>query len=281
MYGVNSAYDDLERPPLDAAALNRALTGSESGWREVRVVPETTSTNSEVARLAREGAEPGLVLVAEHQTGGRGRLARAWTSPSGAGLTFSVLLEPAGVPARYWPWVPLLAGVAVAEGVRRVAEVDASLKWPNDVLVGDRKLAGLLSERIEVADASLVVVGVGLNVTLRADELPTAEATSLALEGAATTDRTVVLREVLRVFDRLFRAWLDERGDPRQGLLESYLRRCSTLGRQVRVSLPGGGSLVGEAVRVDDHGRLVVSTDAGERVVGAGDVVHVRAAATD
>ena len=98
MCGVNPAYDDLQRPPLDAAALNRALTGPESGWREVRVVEQATSTNSDLARLAREGARPGLVLVAEHQTGGRGRLARAWTSPPGAGLTFSVLLEPAGVP---------------------------------------------------------------------------------------------------------------------------------------------------------------------------------------
>jgi BirA family transcriptional regulator, biotin operon repressor / biotin---[acetyl-CoA-carboxylase] ligase len=275
--GVNPAYDDLDRPPLDAAVLNRALTGRGSGWREIRVVEETSSTNSELARLAREGAGAGLVLVAEHQTGGRGRLDRAWTSPPGAGLTFSVLVEPAGVPPEYWPWVPLLAGVAVAEGVRRVSEVDAALKWPNDVLVGDRKLAGLLSERVEAPHASLAVVGVGLNVTLRVDELPTVDATSLALEQAATTDRSVVLREVLRVFDRLFRAWVEERGDPRLGLLASYLRRCSTLGRRVRVALPGGGSLVGEAVRVDDHGRLVVRTDAGEQVVGAGDVVHVRA----
>jgi len=279
--GVSPAYDDLERPPLDAAALSRALTGTGSGWREVRVVRETTSTNSELARLAREGAGPGLVLVAEHQTGGRGRLDRAWTSPPGAGLTFSVLVEPAGVPPEYWPWVPLLAGVAVAEGVRRVAEVDAALKWPNDVLVGDRKLAGLLSERVEVPHGSLAVVGVGLNVTLRGHELPTPEATSLALEDAATTDRTVVLREVLRVFDRLFRTWLRAGGDPRAGLLESYLRRCSTLGRRVRVALPAGGALSGEAVRVDEHGRLVVRTDSGEQVVGAGDVVHVRASAAD
>jgi len=276
--GVNPPYDDLERPPLAAAALNRALTGPGSGWREVRVLPHVASTNTELARLARQGAAPGLVLVAEHQTGGRGRLDRAWTSPPGAGLTFSVLVEPTGVAPEYWPWVPLLAGVAVAEGVRRVAEVDASVKWPNDVLVGDRKLAGLLSERVETPHASLAVVGVGLNVTLRADELPTAEATSLALEHAATTDRTVVLREVLRVLDRLFRAWLGQGGDPRAGLLESYLRRCSTLGRRVRVGLPAGGALLGQAVRVDDHGRLVVRTDAGEQVVGAGDVVHVRAA---
>jgi BirA family transcriptional regulator, biotin operon repressor / biotin---[acetyl-CoA-carboxylase] ligase len=274
--GVSPAYDDLDRPPLNQAALNRAVTGAGSLWREVVVVDETRSTNADLARRARAGAEPGLVLVAEHQTGGRGRLDRAWTSPARSGLTLSLLVHPAGLSAERWPWVPLLAGVAVAEAVHRVAEVEASVKWPNDVLVGDRKLAGILSERIETDGASLALVGIGLNVTLRADEVPTAQATSLLLEDAGTTDRTVVLREVLRVFDRLFTTWLQARGDPTAGLAESYARRCSTLGRQVRVALPGGGSLTGRAVDIDPHGRLVVRTDAGEQAVGAGDVAHVR-----
>ena len=273
---MSPRYDNLDRPPLDAAALERALVRAGSGWRRVEIADEVASTNSALAERARAGEEPGLVLVAEHQPGGRGRLGRVWSAPRGSGLTFSVLLEPAGVPAERWPWVPLLAGVAVAEAVRRVTDVEASVKWPNDVLVDDRKLAGILSERVETPTSSLAVVGVGLNVTLRRDELPTPEATSLLLEGGSTTDRTVVLREVLRVLDRLFSAWVGEAGDPGTGLLEAYLRRCSTLGRQVRVALPGGGSLVGEAVRVDDSGRLVVRTDTGEQAVGAGDVVHVR-----
>jgi BirA family transcriptional regulator, biotin operon repressor / biotin---[acetyl-CoA-carboxylase] ligase len=273
---VSPAYDDLDRPPLDVSALERALTGPGSGWTRVEVVEEAGSTNSVLAAQARAGSQPGAVLVAEHQTGGRGRLGRVWASPPRSGLTFSVLLEPSGVPAERWPWIPLLAGLAVAEGVRRVTDLDVSLKWPNDLLVDDRKLAGILSERVETPASSVAVVGVGLNVTLRQDELPTPEATSLLLESARTTDRTVVLRETLRVLDRLFRAWTADHGDPGTGLLESYLRRCSTLGRQVSVALPAGGSLAGEAVRVDDSGRLVVRTDAGERAVGAGDVVHVR-----
>jgi BirA family transcriptional regulator, biotin operon repressor / biotin---[acetyl-CoA-carboxylase] ligase len=274
---VSPAYDDLDRPPLEASALERALTRAGSGWRSVEVVDAVESTNSALAQRARAGAGPGLVLVAEHQTGGRGRLGRVWSAPPRSGLTFSVLLDPAGVPAERWPWVPLLAGVAVAEAVRRVTDVEASLKWPNDVLVDDRKLAGILSERVESPTSSLAVVGIGLNASMRQDELPTPEATSLLLEGASTTDRTVVLREILRVLDRLFAAWAAEAGDPMAGLLEAYLRRCSTLGRHVRVALPAGGTLVGEAVRIDDSGRLVVRTgDAGERAVGAGDVVHVR-----
>lgn len=276
MCRVSPLYDDLDRPPLDEGALNRALTGRGSGWREVLVVEETASTNTDLAQRARAGVAPGLVLVAEHQTGGRGRRARAWTSPPRSGLTLSLLVEPAGVPAERWPWITLLAGVAVVEGVRRVTDVAATLKWPNDVMVDDRKLAGILSERIETPAASLAVVGVGLNVTLRRDELPAPEATSLLLEHAKTTDRTVVMREVLRVFDRLLRAWVSEGGDPQAGLAESYARRCSTLGRQVRAALPSGESLVGEAVRVDASGRLLVRTQQGEQAVGAGDVVHVR-----
>jgi BirA family transcriptional regulator, biotin operon repressor / biotin---[acetyl-CoA-carboxylase] ligase len=273
---VTPAYDDLDRPPLEAAGLERALTRAGSGWRRVEVVEEVESTNSALAERARAGAGPGLVLIAEHQTGGRGRLGRVWSAPPRSGLTFSVLLDPAGVPAEHWPWIPLLAGVAVAEAVRRGTDVEASLKWPNDVLVDDRKLAGILSERVETPAWSLAVVGIGLNATLRQDELPTPAATSLLLEGASTADRTVVLREILRVLDRLFAAWVAAGGDPTAGLLEAYLRRCSTIGRQVRVTLPAGGSLVGEAVRIDDSGRLVVRTYDGERPVGAGDVVHVR-----
>lgn len=274
---MNSAYDDLDRPPLDAAALSRALTGPGSLWREVRVVAEAGSTNTDLARLARDGEPPGLVLVAEHQTGGRGRLDRVWTSPPRSGITVSVLLQPTNVPVERWPWLPLLTGLAVTEGVRRVAEVPSSLKWPNDVIVDDRKLAGILSERIETGARSLALLGVGLNVTLRRPEVPEgSEATSLLLEGAATTDRTVVLREVLRVLERLFRAWMEQGGDAGAGLAESYSRRCATVGRHVRVLLPAGGTLTGRAVRVDAQGRLVVDTGDGEQAVGAGDVVHVR-----
>jgi BirA family biotin operon repressor/biotin-[acetyl-CoA-carboxylase] ligase len=257
-------------------ALSTALTRAGSLWREVEVVRACPSTNAEVAARARAGAEAGLVLVADHQTAGRGRLDRTWVTPPGAALTFSVLLAPDRVPVARWPWLPLLAGIAVAEGVRRVAEVDCSLKWPNDVLVDDRKLAGILVERVERPSGAVAVVGVGLNVSQGADELPVATATSLALEGAATTDRTVVLREVLRSLEALFVQWQADSGDPGRGLVDSYVRRCGTLGREVRVDLPAGEQVVGVATGIDTEGRLEVRTPEGPRILGAGDVVHVR-----
>lgn len=268
---TSDAFADLDRPPLDAAALAQALAGPDRPWREVRVVQRTASTNADLVAQARRGAPGGLVLVAEEQVAGRGRLDRTWTSLPRSGLTFSVLLRPA-VDAAQWGWLPLLAGLATAEAVSRLAEVDVALKWPNDLVVGGRKLAGLLAER--VGDA--VVLGLGLNVTLRADERPVPEATSLALEGAACTDRDPLLRAVLRRLSVRLDAWTATGGDPRGGLAADYRARCDTLGRTVRVDVPGGTAVEGRAVDVDDAGRLVVQTASGTVSLAAGDVVHLR-----
>jgi BirA family biotin operon repressor/biotin-[acetyl-CoA-carboxylase] ligase len=273
---VHVSYDDLGRPPLDRVALSTALTRAGSLWRSVEVLPESPSTNAVVAQRARAGEREGLVVVTDHQTAGRGRLDRTWVTPPGAALTFSFLVVPDRVPTARWPWLPLLAGIAVSEGVRRVAEVDCVLKWPNDVLVGDRKLAGILVERVEGTTGAAAVVGIGLNVTTTEAELPVPTATSLALEQASTTDRTVVLREILRSFEALYRQWVADSGDASRGLLASYLRRCTTLGRTVRVDLPTGEKVRGEAVGVDEAGQLQVRTATGVRTLGAGDVVHVR-----
>jgi BirA family biotin operon repressor/biotin-[acetyl-CoA-carboxylase] ligase len=247
------AWDDLDRPPLRQAALQRAL-GPE-GWR-VEVLEETGSTNDVVALRAQAGEPAGLVVVAERQAAGRGRLDRTWVSPPRAGLTFSVLLRPA-LPQARWGWLPLWAGLGVVDAVRERCGLDATLKWPNDVLVGDRKLAGLLAQAV----GGGVVLGIGLNVTTTREELPHDGATSLQLEGARTTDRDTLLRAVLRGLGRAVEA-----ADP-----EAYRARCSTLGRPVRVEL-AGRSVEGVAQAVDDDGRLVVDGTP----YGAGDVVHLR-----
>ena len=127
--GPASRWTDLDRPPLDVRALNRALVDG-GLWRELRVVDETGSTNADVAELARSGEAEGLVLVAEHQSAGRGRLGRVWRAPARSGLSFSVLLRPVTVPAGRWPLVPLLVGVGVARAVARVTDIEISLKWP-------------------------------------------------------------------------------------------------------------------------------------------------------
>ncbi|MGH3329149.1 MAG: biotin--[acetyl-CoA-carboxylase] ligase [Streptomycetales bacterium] len=250
-----------------------ARGGGRQLWREVRVVAETGSTNADLAELARGGAPEGVVRVAELQTAGRGRLGRSWTAPPRSALTFSVLLRPRGVPSVWWSWAPLLAGVAAATATARVTDLSVQLKWPNDVLVRGRKVAGVLVERVDGA----LVVGVGLNVSLHADELPTDGATSLLLEGAGSIDRAALLVGVLDDLAHQYGAWCEAGGDaPRSGLRSAYRTRCATIGRAVSVALPGGETLHGEAVDVDAGGRLVVRNACGDRVVGAGEVVHLR-----
>jgi BirA family biotin operon repressor/biotin-[acetyl-CoA-carboxylase] ligase len=275
--GKGAAYGDLARPPLDAAALRRSLRTGLPGswWAAADVVATSGSTNADLVAAARAGAPEATVLVAEHQTAGRGRMGRSWQAPARSALTLSVLVRP-GVPARRWTWLPLLAGVAVAEAVERATGVEARLKWPNDVVVADRKLAGILLERAETPAGPAAVVGLGLNVSLGADELPVPTATSLLLEGALTVDRQPLLLAVLRTFEALYLAWSGTDGDPAAGLQASYVRRCATLGQRVRVDLPDGTVATGDAESVDAGGRLVIAAAAGRRALGAGDVVHVR-----
>jgi BirA family biotin operon repressor/biotin-[acetyl-CoA-carboxylase] ligase len=268
-----SPYVDLDRPPLRESALRRAFALTPTLWRDIRVVEETGSTNVDVLAAAAAGAPEGLVVIAERQSAGRGRLGRTWDAPARSSLTFSVLLRPAAVAAANRGWIPLLAGLAVADVLRRVAEVDAHLKWPNDVLVGERKVAGILAEMSNDA----VVVGIGVNVSVRPEELPVPTATSLAIEDAATTDRDPILRAVLRELARRYVSWRDAGGGPGAGgVRAAYSERCLTVGERVRVSLPAGDEVEGEAVAVDLLGQLVVRTDGGDRAIGAGDVVHVR-----
>lgn len=271
-------WSSLDRPPLNTAALQRALVAEGGLWTSLEVVPATGSTNTDLA--ARAGSLPeGAVLVAEEQTAGRGRLDRSWTAPARSGLFFSVLLKPGpGVPEERWGWLTLLAGVATATGLSRAAGVDTMLKWPNDLLVGvdgeERKAGGILAER--VADG--VVIGIGLNVTLTEDELPVPTAGSLLLAKASATDRDPLLKTVLRSLEQWYGNWRDAAGDPGvSGLQEAYAAGCATLGKHVRADLPGGRTLTGTAEAVDADGRLVIRTVEGEReAVGAGDVVHLR-----
>jgi BirA family transcriptional regulator, biotin operon repressor / biotin---[acetyl-CoA-carboxylase] ligase len=269
------------RQALDQDALRRAVVRPGSFWRDVEVAGVTGSTNADLLARAAGGAPEGIVLAAEEQSAGRGRMGRAWVSPPRAALTFSVLLRPLPVPPARRGWIPLLAGVAVASAVRAVTAVDAQLKWPNDLLARDKKLAGILAE----AAADAVVVGIGLNVSTEPDELPPAgpgpdgplPATSLAAEGWATPDRDLLLTGILGELEHWYRAWRRAGGDPeRCGLAEEYARLCGTLGRLVRVELPGGRLIQGLAAGIDPVGRLLVRLPDGELPVAAGDVVHVR-----
>jgi BirA family biotin operon repressor/biotin-[acetyl-CoA-carboxylase] ligase len=267
---MSTDWSDLARPPLSVARLQRAFAAGDL-WRDVRVVATTASTNREVATAARDGAAEGLVVIAEQQTAGRGRLDRSWESPARAGVLLSVLLRPR-VDVATWPLIPLLTGLAAVEAVLAVARLEVMLKWPNDVVVGDRKLGGILAERVEDA----VVVGVGLNVSTRRDELAIGTATSLALEGGGT-DREILVKELLRSCARRYAAWQDTAGAA-ASVIPAYRERCETIGRQVGVELPGGQLMRGTAIGVDDSGRLLVrdETTGTEQALLVGDVTHVR-----
>ena len=268
----SSRWSDLERPALDRPALATALTRDSALWRSLEVVDEIGSTNAQLAAAAADDAPEGTVLVAEHQAAGRGRLDRVWTSPPRAGITVSFLLRP-DVPAARRGWLPLLTGVALAEAVQEQTGVLVSLKWPNDLLAGDgRKIAGILAE----ASGTAVVVGVGLNVSTTAEELPET-GTSLGRITGQTVDRGPVLLGFLRAFEQRYRRWVDALGDPvSSGLAKDYLAWSSTVGTTVSVALPDGSTLDGVAEAVDWDGRLVVATADGTVELASGDVRHVR-----
>ena len=258
---------DLDlRPPLNGIALRSSLG---TPWRHLEVVEETGSTNADLMARATAGEDiDGVVLIAEHQTAGRGRMGRGWSAAPRAQLTLSAGVSSAEVPTKTWGWLPLAAGVAVLDTVKEVSGVEAVLKWPNDVLAGDGKLAGILCE--VAGDA--VVVGIGLNVTLRGDEVGEPGVTSLVDLGVRDLDRTRLAVELLRRLGERVTSW--RAGDQR--LMAEYRSHCTTIGSSVRAVLPGGREVVGTALSVDDEGRLCIDTPSGVVEVSAGDVVHVR-----
>lgn len=239
---------------LRAAGILAGLAGTRFRHVECHAVIGSTQT-----LLMEEGGGDGRVVVADRQTAGRGRVGRRWESPGGVSIHVSVLL--AGLPADLAPLTSLAAGVAVARAVEDVSGAEPSLKWPNDVLLDDRKLCGILGEL--APGGGYLVLGIGVNVRQSADELPAGvEATSLKLATGRDPDRGELLVRILRELDGLVgeTGWLDE-----------YRDRCGTLGREVRVEL-SDGVVEGEASEVRDDGALVV----GGHPIVSGDVVHVR-----
>ena len=247
------------RAPLDQVAL-QAVAGPQ--W-QVRLYAEADSTNA----LAIADPVRHRVVVADHQQAGRGRLDRDWVTPPGAALTFSAVFDPV-VDTEWWPVVPLVAGYAVAHALGGFVR----LKWPNDVMIGEQKVCGILVERVN-SRPPMVVIGIGINVDQTADELPVPTATSLALAGHPV-DRTVLFGDVIRHL----RVSLGQFAHHPHTFMNQYRGSSATLDRDVRVDLPGDRTVEGRAFDFDEHGRLVLETPEGLLTLSAGDVVHVRPA---
>jgi BirA family transcriptional regulator, biotin operon repressor / biotin---[acetyl-CoA-carboxylase] ligase len=235
-------------------------------WTDVRHHEVVTSTQDVALAALAEGASPELVVVADAQTAGRGRRGRAWTDAvrTGSGTPTSMAVTATWQAGSDAGLVPLAAGLAVADafGAAGAAPV---LKWPNDVLLEGRKAAGILVERHN----DWLLIGCGLDLDWRDVGPPSRDWTSLAEALGGRVDRVDVLVNLLRAL--AFR--LEE---PAGHLLADYRGRCGTLGREIRVSLPGGEVVEGRATDVDAAGRLAVATASGVRTVAAGDVVHLR-----
>jgi BirA family transcriptional regulator, biotin operon repressor / biotin---[acetyl-CoA-carboxylase] ligase len=263
------------RDVLDATALRDVL--APSPWQRIDVVAETGSTNADLIARAAAGEDiGGVVLVADHQTAGRGRNGRSWSAVPGAQISMSVGVHADGIPTPAWGWIPLVAGLAVLDAVGQVAGVEAGLKWPNDVLArppARGKLAGILAE--VAAPVPAVVIGIGLNVSLRADELPDPGATSLAILGGRAAGREELIVALLDGLERRIAGLRAEQGAA-AALIAEYTARSLTIGARVRATMPGDREIVGEATHVDEQGRLCIDTGTETVVVSAGDIVHLR-----
>jgi BirA family biotin operon repressor/biotin-[acetyl-CoA-carboxylase] ligase len=266
--------------PLSAHAIQQALTTTALG-RTLHVLDLTASTNTLAVRLAQEDAPHGTVVVAEAQSAGRGRLGRPWFSPPGKNLYCSVLLRtpvPRERLGRWLSWTPLIAALAAAHAIEADAGLSPSVKWPNDVLLGSRKVGGVLCESGDLGSAiPYVVVGLGLNVNIQADEFPDELreiATSLAAEAQRPFDRVTLLAAFLSALEVRYEAY----GAGRETVIyREYVARCATLGRQVRVDRAGAAPVVGQAASVGADGSLrVIREDGSPLDIHAGDVIHLR-----
>jgi BirA family biotin operon repressor/biotin-[acetyl-CoA-carboxylase] ligase len=265
---------DSLRTPLDAVSLRDGMVGPGMSWRRLDVVAETGSTNADLLARAEAGDDiDGSVLLAEYQNAGRGRHGRQWSAPPRTQVALSAGVAGGSVPRTGWGWLPLATGVAVADALAALG-VEVGLKWPNDVLAGEGKLAGILAE--VASPAPVIVLGLGLNVTLTAEEAPDPVATSLLMLGSsAAGDRTTLVRRILRELAVRVDAWRTAGGaDP--ALVADYQRYSVTLGSRVRASMPGDREVVGVARAVDETGRLCVDTGGETVAISAGDITHLR-----
>ena len=266
--------------PLEAKAIQKVLTTTTLG-RTLHVLDIVTSTNTLAVRMAQEDAPHGTVVVSEAQSGGHGRLGRHWFSPPGRNLYCSVLLRtpvPRKRLTRWLSWTPLITALAAARAIHAVTGLSPSVKWPNDVLLGERKVGGVLCESGDLSSpAPYVVVGLGLNVNIEPGEFPEelqAIATSLAAETQRTFDRAALLAAFLSDLESRTEAFL---AGHEADIRREYMVRCMTLGRKVRVERAGTDPLTGRAESIEADGSLKIIRDDGSALdIHAGDVIHLR-----
>ncbi len=253
--------NEVLRTPLDEAEINSRVAPY---WR-VSVVELTGSTQNDLLQLVESNnALDGQVIATEFQSDGRGRLDRTFEAPTQSALLFSFYIKPRNQRSE-WGFISLIAGLSLVRAITTIdTAMNVSLKWPNDLIINEKKCAGIIAQTTNEG----VVIGIGLNVSMTPNELPVSTATSLAIEGSTITDRNLLLSHLLNTFAELFEAW--EEGSE---LLDEYASASSTIGKKVRIELPGGENLEATVARISHTGELVLDDG---RHVSAGDVIHLR-----
>ncbi|MXP23138.1 biotin--[acetyl-CoA-carboxylase] ligase [Gordonia sp. HNM0687] len=254
---------------LDADRLHGLLSGTR--WRSVEVVASTGSTNADLVTRAGSEDVDGTVRLTTDQTAGRGRHSRVWSAPAGSQLAMSAAVA-VGEETEHLGWLSLLAGLAAADAIDEVAGRRPTLKWPNDVLIDDRKVAGILAEYTRAPAGGVAVIGIGINTVMTPDELPVPTATSLQISTGSAVSDTELAAAFLRGLADLLTHWPDDL----DRLSAAYRERSDTVGQRVRLVLPGDQTVTGTAVGVDAMGRIVLDADGREVVAAAGDVTHLR-----
>jgi BirA family transcriptional regulator, biotin operon repressor / biotin---[acetyl-CoA-carboxylase] ligase len=268
-------------PPLTRETIHSTLSTTWLG-RRIELFDSLPSTNREAAQLAQAEVEHGTVVAADGQTAGRGRLSRTWFSPPGANLYCSVILRTARPPERlteWLSWLPLVSALAAAEAIEQVSSLHVSVKWPNDLLISERKVGGILCESgTGIRSDPFQIIGIGINVNVDHDDWPTElrdSATSIWQERKIVVDRNRLLAQVLLELEQC----LDElvvHGTNRIAM--AYHQRCSTIGRTVRATLGNGEIVVGLAEGISQDGSLRVRPQAPQPGSGTPEVVHLRVA---
>ena len=252
---------DAPRAPLDKKGISQEISRY---WR-VSVVEVTGSTQDDLYQLASSGsAIPKTILASEFQLSGRGRLDRTFEAAPHSALTFSLYIEPK-VSKDEWSFLTLLAGLSVHEALHALdPQIEIGVKWPNDLLIGEKKFVGMIAQ----ASGKGIVLGIGINVGMTVDELPVANATSLAIEGFLELDRNLILATFINHFEINLEMWEHDKS-----FLAEYRSASITLGRELEVTLPGGEVIHSTAIDISDTGALLLENGV---EVTVGDVVHLR-----
>ena len=255
--------NELHRAALRESELHAELSPY---WR-VRVVDVTGSTQIDLAESIRaRTARDGEVLIANYQSSGRGRLEREFIAAPSSALLFS-LYKKVFRPREEWNFIALLTALSIVDALIELdKDVNISLKWPNDILVNEKKLAGLLCEATEDG----VIVGVGINVTMSSEELPVATATSLILENFPEIDRSAILKKILQIFEKKFSQWSHEGSAP---FIAAYEELCSSLHRSIQIIAPDGHSKKAVATGVTSLGELILEDGS---IINSADIIHLR-----